>query len=145
VYCVAARYIGNDTTGAVLRRLVVDFDATKPLTDIGVSGSAGTAAAATKTDVSDGRTIGVVDEYLSDSTAIRKNDIVWVVVKGPTAVVKEAASALVAGRGVYMSNTAGAVTVTGASAGTIYVGEQISGGTASGDTSARINLHSDSI
>jgi hypothetical protein len=148
VYCVAARYIGSDTTGSVLRRQLVDFSGSKPLTEFGVSGSAASSALSTKTDVANGVTVGVVDEYLADSLPIRKNDIVWVVVKGPTTVAKEAGTglALVAGNGVVASNTAGAVTKSGAAdAGAIFIGEQISGGTAAADATARINLWSNRI
>jgi hypothetical protein len=145
VYCVAARYVGNDTTGSVLRRQLVDFIGTGPFTTIGVSGSAASSALSTKTDVSNGVTIGVVDEYLSDAVAIRKNDIVWVVVKGPTSVVKEATSAITAGQGVFHSNTAGAVSQTGTSVGTIFIGENIGAPIGSADATTRINLHSSRI
>jgi hypothetical protein len=153
VYCVAVRYIGNDTTGEKLRRQLVSFATGKPLEQIGVSGQAIDAAAGAggrtlKADVdTNGRDIGVVDEYLPDALQIRKNDIVWVTVKGPTSVAKETGSALVAGSLVKVANTAGSVTNAGTSsnAGTTTIATQISGGTANGDTSARINLRSDAI
>jgi hypothetical protein len=146
VYCVAARYKGNNCTGADLKRQLVDFVLTKPLTDFGVSGSAASAARASKTDVAAGTAYGVVDEYLSDTLAIRTNDIVWVVVKGPTTVVKETGTVIAAGAGVFVSNTAGAVSVTGASVGTVLVGDQIAGAEiASGTLTARINLWSNRI
>ena len=151
VYCVAARYIGNDTTGANLKRQLVTFASAKPLTDFGVSGQAIEAAAGAggktaKADVdTNARDVGVVDEYLSDALPVRKNDIVWVVVKGPTTVAKETGSAFVAGSAIKVSNTQGQVTNAGTSAGTTVIGTQLSGGTANGDTSGRINLHSDAI
>ena len=145
VYCVAARYIGNDTTGAVLRRQLVDFSSTGPFTVIGVSGQAASVALAAKTDVAAGVTVGVVDEYLADNLPIRKNDIVWVVVKGPTTVAKETGSAILAGQGVYAANTAGQVTYNGSSAGAVLIGENCGGSLASGDTTTRINLWSNRI
>ena len=145
VYCVAARYIGNDTTGSVLRRQLVDFSSTGPFTVIGVSGSAASSALAVKGDVVNGVTVGVVDEYLADALPIRKNDIVWVVVKGPTTVAKETGTAILAGQGVYVSNTAGQVTNSGATAGAILIGENCGGSLASADTTTRINLWSNRI
>lgn len=151
VYCVAARYIGNDTTGANMRRQIVTFSSAKPLTEFGVSGQAIEAAAGaggktTKTDVdTNARDIGVVDEYLPNDLAIRKNDIVWVVVKGPTAVAKETGSALSAGAFVKISAAPGQATYNGANVGTTILGTHIAGGTASADTTARINLQSSAI
>lgn len=151
VYCVAVRYIGNDTTGANLRRQIVTFSASAPLTTIGVTSqaieaSAGAGGKTTKTDLDTNlREVGVVDEYLPDALAVRKNDILWVVVKGPTTVAKETGSAMVAGYGVKISNTPGQATYNGTSVGTTVIGTHISGGTASADTTARINLQNDSI
>lgn len=141
VYCVAARYKGSDTTGSALKRALVAFSGTAPLTEF--------SATATKTNVSDGRSYGVVDEYLSDATAIRTNDIVWVVVKGPTTIAKEAGASgysITAGNAVVVSNTAGSVTPSGAtSAGTISIGDNLGGTVASTATTVRVNLWSDRI
>lgn len=141
VYCVAARYKGADTTGSALRRTLVAFSGTAPLSEF--------SAAATKTNVADGRSYGVVDEYLSDQIAVRTNDIVWIVVKGPTTVAKEAGASgfgITAGNAVVVSNTAGSVTPVGAaSAGTINIGENLGGTVASTATTVRVNLWSDRI
>lgn len=151
VYCVAARYIGNDTTGANLRRQLVTFASGAPLTQFGVSGqvieaAGGAGGKTTKADVdTNSRDVGVVDEYLPDGLAVRKNDIVWIVVKGPTTVAKETGSALTAGALVKISAAPGQVTNSGTNVGTTILGSHISGGTASGDTTARINLRSSAI
>ena len=141
VYCVAARYKGSDTTGSSLKRTLVAFSGTAPLSEF--------SAAATKTNVSDGRSYGVVDEYLSDATAIRTNDIVWLVVKGPTTIAKEAGASgysITAGNAVVVSNTAGSVTPSGAtSAGTILIGDNLGGTVATTATTVRVNLWSDRI
>ena len=139
VYCVAARYKGSsDTTGSALAGLVVAFDGAQPLSEF--------TAAATKTNVYDGRSYGVVDEYLPAGVAIRTNDIVWVVVKGPTAAKKEAGASgfgITAGNAVVVSNVAGSVTPVGAaSAGTISIGDNLGGTVASTATTVRVNLWS---
>jgi hypothetical protein len=146
VYCVAARYIGNDTTGADIAGKVVAFTGASPLSQFGVAGSGASSALATKTTVSDGRSYGVVDEYIPSGVDIRKNDIVWVVVKGPTTATKEAGAGVTAGNAVVVSNTAGAVAAVGtASAGTVQVAENLGGTVASGATVVRVNLWSDRI
>lgn len=146
VYCVAARYIGNDATGADLAGKVVAFTGTAPLSQVGVSGSAAASALATKTNVSDGRSYGVVDEYIPSTLAIRKNDIVWVVVKGPTTAAKESGAGVTAGNAVVISNTAGAVAAVGTNnAGSIQVADNLGGTVASGATTVRVNLWSDRI
>jgi hypothetical protein len=74
VYCVAARCdvaLGKENAG----KFVTFTDGS--LTNIeGLSGAS---------DVSDGKMVGVLDEYLTVDARI--NDIVWVVVKGPANVV----------------------------------------------------------
>lgn len=142
VYCVAARYKGaSNTTGASLKRSLVAFDGANPLSTF--------TSAASKTDVSDGRSYGVVDEYLPDAMTIRPNDIVWVVVKGPTTVKKEGGASgfgITAGNAVVVSNTAGSATPVGAaSAGTIQIGDNLGGTVASTDTTVRVNLWSNRI
>lgn len=141
VYCVAARYKGSDTTGSALKRTLVAFDGATPLTTF--------TSAASKTNVADGRSYGVVDEYLADGLAIRQNDIVWLVVKGPTTIKKEDGASgfgVTAGNAVVVSNTAGKVTPVGAtSAGSVQIGDNLGGTVASTDTTVRVNLWSDRI
>lgn len=84
VYCVAARYVGSATlnagnTGADRGKLF-SIDRAAPMATFSA-----TAAAA---DVANGRLVGVLDEYLTSE--VRTNDIVWLVVKGPTQMVKAA-------------------------------------------------------
>jgi hypothetical protein len=138
VYCVAARYEGNTVEdGSTVAGTLYAFDAARPMTEF--------TNAATKTNVSDGRAVGVLDEYLTGR--LRKDDVVWVVVKGPTTVKKEAGAALGAGASVVVSNTAGSAAAAGtANAGTVQIGEQIAGAeVASATTAARVNLFSNRI
>lgn len=138
VYCVAARYKGSDVEdGSTVAGTLYAFDAAKPMTEF--------TSAGTKTNVADGRSYGVLDEYLTGR--LRQNDVVWLVVKGPVAVKKEAGAAMAAGVSVVVSNTAGSTAAVGtASAGTVQIGEQIAGAeVASGTTTARINLFSNRI
>jgi hypothetical protein len=141
VYCVAARYLGSDTTGSALKGQLVAFDGATPLTTV--------TSAATKTNVSDGRSYGVVDEYLPDGIPVRQNDIVWIVVKGPTTVLKENGASgfgITAGNAVVVSNTAGSVTPSGAtSAGTVQIGDNLGGTVATTATTVRVNLWSTRI
>jgi hypothetical protein len=134
VYCVAARYKGaNNLTAADAGKVYV-FDTTNPLAEF--------SAVGTTTFVNtDGRTFGILDEYLS--VDVRPNDIVWLVVKGPTTVNKATGTAINAGAAVEVTGTAGAVTVASTGA---KIGQQIKGSqAASGDTKVRINLYSNSI
>jgi hypothetical protein len=134
VYCVAARYTGSTALTAADAGKAFAFSATAPLREF--------SAVATTTDVNtNGRTIGILDEYLSES--VRTNDIVWLVVKGPTTISKATGSAVAAGAVVQVTGTAGAVTTR--STGT-PVGQQIAGAeAASGATSVRINLYGDAV
>ena len=90
-----------------------------------------------------------VDEYLPDGVPVRQNDVVWIVVKGPTTVAKEAGASgfnVAAGNAVVVSNTAGAATPVGATnAGTIQIGDNLDGTVASTATSVRVNLWSNRI
>lgn len=138
VYCVAARYKGETVEDAsTVAGTLFAFTAAKPLTEV--------QAAGTKTNVADGRSYGVLDEYLTGR--LRQDDVVWVVVKGPATAKKEAGAVLAAGASVVVSNTAGAVAAAGtANAGTVQIGEQIAGAeVASATTAARVNLFSNRI
>jgi hypothetical protein len=149
VYCVAARYKGSSTTGASLAGKLVAFDTGKAnasMTEF--------SAAATATNVADGRAYGVVDEYIPSGVDIRQNDIVWVVVKGPVTVLKTAgasgSTAYTAGLAAVVSATAGSVTYKGdatSSTGTVMIGQHTgaTANVASATTTIRINLWSDQI
>lgn len=149
VYCVAARYKGSNTTGSGLAGKLVAFDIAKTngsLTEF--------TSAATATNVADGRAYGVVDEYLPADLAIRQNDIVWVVVKGPVTVLKtggaSGTTAFTAGKAAVVSATAGSVTYKGdstASVGTVMIGQHTGAASdvAAATASIRINLWSDQI
>lgn len=134
VYCVAARYKGADLADAsTLAGTAVAFDAAAPLTEF--------TGVATEALVAAGRPYGVVDEYLTG--AIRTNDIVWVVMKGPTTVNKATGSAIAAGAAVEVTGSAGAVTTR--NTGTAIAGQIAGASAASADTKVRINLWSTRI
>jgi hypothetical protein len=85
VYCIAARYIGTTSlnpgnNGADTGKWYV----------IDRKGGVGTAfsTAAGATDILQGRLVGVLDEYLTSE--VRPNDIVWLVIGGPTQAKKAA-------------------------------------------------------
>jgi len=94
VYCVAARYKGTTTLTSADAGKVFVFDKDGPLTNF--------SALAANTDVVDGRLIGVLDEYLTN--AVRTNDIVWLVVSGPTSVAKGATVVIPASSGIEASS-----------------------------------------
>ena len=140
VYCVAARYTGASTLDAtanagrpyVFRTTSAAGSAVPALTEF--------SAVATTTDVNtNGLTFGILDEYLTGS--VRTNDIVWLVVKGPTQI-KTTAAAVAAGRPVEISGTTGQVVqrTTGTPVGS-HLGVAASAATA--DTMIRVNLFSD--
>lgn len=98
VYCIAARYIGTATlnannSGADKGKVYV-MSRRGPLVSF-----TDTAVAA---DVTDGRTVGVLDEYLNSE--VRTNDIVWLVVKGPTSIQKANDQSIPGGLGVEVSS-----------------------------------------
>ena len=101
VYCVAARYTPVDGvtklniggTGADKGKWYV-LDRRASLTTFST-----TAAA---TDVTDGRLVGVLDEYLN--VEIRPNDIVWLVVKGPSTTQKGNTTVIPGGLGVEIAS-----------------------------------------
>lgn len=101
VYCLAARYTPVDGvtklniggTGADKGKWYV-LDRRGPL------GTFSTAAAAT--DITDGRIVGVLDEYLN--TEVRPNDIVWLVVKGPSTTQKGNTVVIPGGLGIEVAS-----------------------------------------
>ena len=133
VYCVAARYKGaNVADASTIAGQTVLFDVAAPLTEFtGYLTTANHAA---------GASVGVVDEYLSG--ALRTNDIVWVVIKGPTSI-KRTAAAVNAGVAVQASSTAGSIVAY--TSGTV-LGQQIAGTNTSASVGmTRVNLFSDEI
>jgi hypothetical protein len=150
VYCVAARYTGSTTLTSADAGKVVSFNtvaASGPLispsvydlTDGPLSEFGGVA---TTTDVNTNfRTYGVLDEYLTED--VRQNDIVWVVMKGPTSV-QSAGTAVAAGGVVEVTGTAGRIQTR--SSGSI-IGTQLNGASVGGTAGAliRVNLHNDRI
>jgi hypothetical protein len=134
VYCVAARYKGSDVSDAsTIAGQAYLFDSAKPLTEFTTGLTTSTHAA--------GAAIGVLDEYLSG--VLRTNDIVWLVVKGPTSI-KQTAAAISAGAAVQASSTAGSIV---AQTGTNTVlGQQIAGSASAAAVGlTRVNLHSSQI
>lgn len=145
VYCVAARYTGaSDLTSADAGK-VYAFSTT-PAVAGAVGPLAEFSAVASNTNVStDGRYYGVLDEYFAGTNqSIRKNDIVWLVVKGPTSV-QSSGTAIAAGVNIQVDGTtAGRVAVKSTG---VAIGSQIAGASVGGTAGAlvRINLHNDSI
>ena len=139
VYCVAARWKpanGTDTLSATDAGKVYAFSTTASLTEF--------AAVATATNVNtDGRNIGVLDEYIPPQVTIRPNDIVWLVVKGPTSI-QSSGTAIAAGVAIEVTSTAGRV-LTKASG--VTIGIQIAAASAGATAGAlvRTNLHSDRV
>jgi hypothetical protein len=133
VYCVAARYKGSTVTdGSTVAGQVVLFEAAAPLTQYTNYLTQATHAAAAA--------YGVLDEYLTGE--LRSNDIVWVVVKGPTSA-KQTAAAINAGVAVEASTTAGSIVARNTG---VVIGQQIVGAnTAAAAGLTRINLINDAI
>ena len=137
VYCVAARYTGSTVASAatVAGKAYVFADAT-PLTTF--------SALATNTNVAAGKAVGILDEYLKGE--LRENDIVWLVLKGPTSIQKGSSASVGANTGVEIgaSGTAGqAIPVNqGVNIGNSLAGVAVTG--AQGDL-LRINKTSDLI
>lgn len=133
VYCVAARYKGNTVTDAstIAGSLYVFTDAA-PMSEF--------SALATATNATAGKLVGVLDEYLTGS--LRTDDIVWLVVKGPTSV-KQTAVSIASGAAIQASATAGSVAVLSSG---VAAGQQITGAaTPSTAGLIRVNMHSDEI
>ena len=142
VYCVAARYKGASNLDATANAGRPYVFATTSTDSRAVPALSEFSAVATTTDVNtNGLTIGILDEYLTGT--VRPNDIVWLVVKGPTQV-KTTAAAVAAGRPVEISGTSGQVVQrsTGTPVGS-HLGTAASSTTA--DTMIRVNLFGDSV
>lgn len=132
VYCVAARYTGtSNLTSADAGKLYV-FDAAGVLTEF--------KDAATTTNAGAGKAVGVLDEYIPENVTVRPNDIVWLVVKGPTSVLQTAASAA-QGAALQVTATAGSVAASGSGQ---VVGQKV-GATSSAAANVRVNLTSSHI
>jgi hypothetical protein len=99
VYCMAARYTPVD---GVTKLNVNGVDKGKWYV-LDRRGPLGTfSALAAATDVTDGRLVGVLDEYLNSE--IRPNDIVWLVVRGPATTQKGNTIVIPGGLGVEISS-----------------------------------------
>lgn len=88
VFCIAARYVGSTTLNAgnlgADRGKWVVLDRASPLATF--------SSFAAATDIAAGRVVGVLDEYLTSE--VRTNDIVWIVVRGPSQAAKTANAAI---------------------------------------------------
>jgi hypothetical protein len=128
VYCVAARYKGSTVSDAsTVAGEAYLFDTGKPLTEFTNKASSSNATA--------GLAWGVLDEYLTGE--LRTNDIVWLVVEGPTQI-KRTAVAISAGVAVQLSATAGSIAVLSTG---IAIGQQIVGAATSASAGlTRVNL-----
>lgn len=133
VYCVAARYKGAsvDDASTIAGSLYV-FSDTAPLSEF--------STLATSSNATAGKPVAVLDEYLTGS--LRTNDIVWLVIKGPTSV-KQTATSIAAGAAIQASATGGSVAVL--SSGTL-VGQNIAGAaTPSTAGLIRVNIYADDM
>lgn len=134
VYCVAARYKGASaiSDASTVAGEAYLLDAAAPMTEFTNKASSSNATA--------GLAVGVLDEYLTGE--LRPNDIVWLVVKGPTSV-KRTAAAVNAGVAVQLSGTAGSIATLSTG---IAIGQQIEGANTSSSAGlTRVNLASDKV
>lgn len=127
VYCIAARYVGTSTINV----LGADRGKVYVMNDMGPLATFSTTA--TTTDTTNGKMIGVLDEYLNID--VRPNDICWLVVKGPVAVNKD--NALIAAQGKVQVSSSGGTIQTHTSTNPI-VGVTIRPGVTTTGTSAGI-------
>lgn len=133
VYCQAVRFLAADvsdvtTIAGTVFAVDLAFENGKPFATI--------TSAATNTNVGAGRHYGVVDEYLSGT--LKQNDVIWIVVKGPTAIKQAAATSLANGAVVELTGSAGKIQAT--ASGTT-IGSQIAGAaTTTADANVRVNL-----
>lgn len=144
VYAVAARYTGS----ALLDRdSLTDYAGRFVVLDDGL----GTfdAVDGDNAAVVAGKCVGVVDEYLS--VDVRKNDIVWVVVKGPVNCRTASGSALAAGSactigsaGLLSGSVVADVGVEPQVGLTLEAAGQLNG-QATGDDTQRVNLLSQHV
>jgi hypothetical protein len=99
VYCIAARYTPLDNQTKIN---VAGADKGKWYVLSRRNGLATFADLASATDITDGRTVGVLDEYLNEE--VRPNDIVWLVVKGPASAAKGNTVVIPGGLGVEIAS-----------------------------------------
>jgi hypothetical protein len=110
-YCVAARYTGASTINTApnyadkSKWYVLSPDLTEFNT------------LAATTDVTNGRIVGVLDEYLNQP--VRPNDVVWLVVKGPATALKSSSVFVNVNAGVQVSS---GLTVSKTAQGNIVAG-----------------------
>lgn len=133
VYCVAARYKGSTVSDATTAagKLYL-FDAAKALTEF--------TNTATSTSATAGLAVGVLDEYLTGE--LRQNDIVWIVMKGPTSILRTAA-VINAGAAIQASATAGSIIALSTG---IAIGQCIEAANTSASAAAtRVNLINSAI
>ena len=128
VYCVAARYTGTTVADAsTVAGEVYLMDFNSPLSVFTTKGTASNVLA--------GLAFGVLDEYLKGE--LRKDDIVWVVVRGPCDV-KQTAAIINAGAQVQVSATAGQIATLSTG---FPIGQQIEGANTTATSQlTRINL-----
>ena len=134
VYCVAARYTGSTALTSADAGKVYAFSTTRPLAEF--------SAVATAENINtDGRSYGVLDEYLN--VTVRQNDIVWLVVKGPTQI-QSSGTAIAAGAAIEVTGTAGRVTTKNTG---VTIANQIEGSSVGGTAGAlvRANVHNDEV
>jgi hypothetical protein len=134
VYCVAARYLGSTVSDAsTVAGTAYTFDDANPLTTF--------TSKATNADVAAGKPVGVLDEYLKGQ--LRQNDIVWIVIKGPTSIQKSSSASVGAGGAVEIASAGQAVAISsGANIGNSIAGAAVTG---SQGTLLRINKTSNLI
>lgn len=138
VYCVAARYTGSSPLDPIANKgKAVVFNASNVLGEFDQF--------ADDVDVTDGKCIGVLDEYLT--VDVREDDIVWVVVKGPTTIRRLPGTQQDAGTAVgFVSatdNNLGTLSDNDVTRGAL-IGQMIAAAAAADET-VRINLRSDHI
>ena len=135
VYCVAARYKGSSTLDAESSeagRFVVFSDA-NPLAEFSQFADAA--------DVDAGKAIGVLDEYLT--VDVRKDDIVWVVVKGPAAP-KKTGAAVTAGASISLPATSNGGAVAATAVGQTQIAQALQAADGA-DASVRVNVMSNHL
>lgn len=140
VYCIAVRWKGTDNTAASdiagdVYAVDLAHENGKPFATI--------TSAATNSNVSDARHYGVVDEYLTGT--VRQNDVLWLVVKGPTSIQAANTSAIASGAKIEVTGTAGRVQT--ASTG-VVIGTQIAGASvtpAAAGELVRVNVTSEVV
>lgn len=135
VFCVAARYTGTTVTDAstVAGKAFV-FSDTAPLSEF--------SAAATNADVAAGKTVGILDEYLTG--VLRQNDVVWLVVKGPTSVQKGSSASVAANTGVELGSSGTAGQGIPVSAG-VSIGNSLAGAAVTGSQGTLLRINKQSV